>query len=170
MPQFDFTHVFWPQLAWLAVSFAVLYFGVVRLTLPKLGKVMDDREKSIAGDLATARAAKQTADEIDEAYHAEMNASRDEARAIAIKDAKVWTGEHATSARLLDPLVQDAAVLHFATHAVNDPRRPERSHLRLAGKHGDLTAAKVESLGLHADLVSLSGCRTAGGVGLLARG
>jgi len=87
MPQFDFAHVLWPQLAWLAVTFVVLYFGVVRLTLPKLGKVMDDREKSIASDLATAKAAKQTADEIDEAYHAEMNASRDQARK-AISDAK----------------------------------------------------------------------------------
>jgi F-type H+-transporting ATPase subunit b len=87
MPQFDFAHVLTPQLAWLFVIFAVLYFGVVRMTLPKLGKVMDAREQSISGDLATAQAAKQTADEIDVQYHAEMNASREEARK-AIADAK----------------------------------------------------------------------------------
>lgn len=87
MPQFDFATVVWPQLAWLAVTFIVLYFGVVRMTLPKLGKVMDAREKSISSDLATAQAAKQAADEIDVQYHAEMNASREEARK-AIADAK----------------------------------------------------------------------------------
>lgn len=87
MPQFDFAHVFWPQVAWLALFFAVLYFGVIRLTLPKLGKVMESREAKIAGDLAAAKAAKQAADEVDARYHAEMDASREEARK-AIAEAK----------------------------------------------------------------------------------
>ena len=87
MPQFDFTHVFWPQFAWLAVSFAILYFGVVRLTLPRLSKVMDLREGTVSGDLAAARAAKDTADEIDARYHASLEASRVAARA-AIVEAK----------------------------------------------------------------------------------
>ena len=43
MPQFEFGTVFIPQLFWLAVFFVVLYFGIVRLTLPRLGKVMDER-------------------------------------------------------------------------------------------------------------------------------
>jgi F-type H+-transporting ATPase subunit b len=100
MPQFDFAHVFWPQVAWLAVFFAVLYFGVVRLTLPKLGKVMSEREDKIAGDLAAAKAAKQVADETDARYHAEMAASRDAARA-AIGDAKAKAAK-TTEARLAD--------------------------------------------------------------------
>ena len=54
MPQFDFAAVTWPQLAWLALSFAILYFGVIRFTLPKLGKVMGEREDKIAGDIAAA--------------------------------------------------------------------------------------------------------------------
>ncbi|MEY4953039.1 MAG: synthase subunit b 2 [Pseudomonadota bacterium] len=98
MPQFDFAHVLTPQLAWLFVIFAVLYFGVVRMTLPKLGKVMDAREQSISSDLATAQAAKQTADEIDAQYHAEMNASREEARK-AIADAKAKAAK-STEAKL----------------------------------------------------------------------
>ncbi|MBA4161278.1 MAG: ATPase [Novosphingobium sp.] len=98
MPQFDFAHVLWPQLAWLFVTFAVLYFGVVRLTLPKLGKVMDARESSISGNLATAQAVKQAADEIDARYHAEMNASREEARK-AIADAKAKAAK-STEAKL----------------------------------------------------------------------
>lgn len=100
MPQFDFAHVLWPQLAWLAVFFAVLYFGVVRMTLPKLGKVMDAREQSISGDLATAKAAKATADEIDAQYHAEMSRSRDEARsAIAAAKAAAAKSTEASLAK-----------------------------------------------------------------------
>lgn len=87
MPQFDFAHVFWPQIAWLALFFVILYFGVVRLTVPKLGKVMGEREDKIASDIAAAQAAKQAADEVDARYHADMAASRDEARK-AIADAK----------------------------------------------------------------------------------
>jgi F-type H+-transporting ATPase subunit b len=87
MPQFDFAHVFWPQLVWLALFFAVLYFGVVRLTLPKLGKVMTEREDRIAGDIASAKAAKEAADEVDARYHTDMAASRDQAR-LAIAEAK----------------------------------------------------------------------------------
>ena len=130
MPQFDFTHVFWPQLAWLAVSFAVLYFGVVRLTLPKLGKVMDDREKSIAGDLATARAAKQTADEIDEAYHAEMNASRDEARK-AIADAKAAAAK-STEAKLAKAGAKAEQVLAEAEVRIADAVAKAEGALALA--------------------------------------
>ncbi|MFN8549492.1 MAG: CHAT domain-containing tetratricopeptide repeat protein [Candidatus Eisenbacteria bacterium] len=96
--------------------------------------------------------------------------ARDEAREIAIRGAQVWTGERATPSRLAEPAARAAAVLHFATHAVNDPRRPERSRLRLAGHHGDLTAAEIESVSTQADLVSLSGCRTAVGVGFGAEG
>lgn len=103
MPQFDFAHVFWPQVAWLAVFFAVLYFGVVRLTLPKLGKVMGEREDKISGDLSAAKAAKDAADEVDARYHAEMDASREEARK-AIAAAK------ADSARASEKSLAKAAV------------------------------------------------------------
>ncbi len=100
MPQFDFGHVFWPQVAWLALFFVILYFGVIRLTLPKLGKVMEQREDRISGDLAAAQAAKQSADEVDARYHAEMDASREEARA-AIAAAKADAAK-ASEARLAE--------------------------------------------------------------------
>lgn len=112
MPQFDFGHVFWPQIAWLGVIFMVLYFGVVRLTLPKLGAVMDAREASIRGDLAAAKAAKEGADAVDEAYHAEMGKSRDAARS-AIAQAKAAAAK-ATEARLAEAGVKSDAALAAA--------------------------------------------------------
>ncbi len=95
MPQFDFASVFIPQVAWLAVLFAVLYFGVVRLTLPKLSRVMDAREDRIADDLAAARTAKDGADSVRAEYHAAMDRARDEARAAvaAAKASAAAAGE-----------------------------------------------------------------------------
>lgn len=98
MPQFDFANVTWPQLAWLALLFVVLYFGVVRMTLPKLGKVMEQREDKITGDLSAAQAAKETADQVDARYHAAMDASREQARQ-AIASAKADAAK-ASEARL----------------------------------------------------------------------
>jgi F-type H+-transporting ATPase subunit b len=80
MPQFDFGNVFVPQLFWLAVFFIVLYFGIVRPTLPKLGRVMDERTGKIDADLAAAQAAKQSADELGEAYRRDLERDRETAR------------------------------------------------------------------------------------------
>lgn len=80
MPQFD--SAFWlPQLAWLAAIFAVLYFAVIRPTLPKVGRVIDEREGRVAGDLDAAEAAKAEADAIRARYDTGMAAARDTAQA-----------------------------------------------------------------------------------------
>jgi CHAT domain-containing protein len=59
-------------------------------------------------------------------------------------------------------------VLHFATHAVASDTQPMDSYLALAvsgapGSDGRLTAEEVYGLSIEADLVVLSGCRTASG-------
>ncbi len=81
MPQFDFAHVFWPQLAWLAVFFVILYFGIVQATLPKLGRVMEARESQMKADLASAEQAKAAADKFAADYDAGIVAAQDAARA-----------------------------------------------------------------------------------------
>jgi F-type H+-transporting ATPase subunit b len=79
MPQFDLAN-FVPQLAWLTVFFAILYFGIVRLTVPKLGRVMNEREETVSGDIRTAEAAKAEADWIEAEYAASVAAAREQAR------------------------------------------------------------------------------------------
>lgn len=87
MPQFDFANVFLPQLFWLSVLFAILYFGVVRLTLPKLGKVMEERENKVSGDIELAEKAKLASDQLNEDYETGLLVARDEARKM-LADAK----------------------------------------------------------------------------------
>lgn len=98
-----------------------------------------------------------------------LGAARDEARAATRGAGRTYAGRAATFGRLED-LAGQASVLHFATHAVVDPKHPDRSGLRLADPGGLVTVARVESLSVAADLVVLSGCRTAYGPELLGEG
>ena len=112
MPQFDFAHVFWPQLIWLLACFAVLYFGVVQLTLPRLGRVVDARESRIAADLAAARAAKADADDHHSRYQVELNRAREKARGD-IAEAKL-AAARAREGRLAQAHEETEALIHAA--------------------------------------------------------
>jgi F-type H+-transporting ATPase subunit b len=81
VPQFDFANVLVPQLAWLFVFFAILYFGIVQLTLPKVGGVMAAREDKVNGDIAAAELAKSTSDKLAEDYAGGLDAAHKAARA-----------------------------------------------------------------------------------------
>ncbi len=80
MPQFDLAN-FVPQLAWLALFFAILYFAIVRPTLPKLDRVTDERESRVSTDLGAAESAKATADMTRESYEKAIAAAHSEAQA-----------------------------------------------------------------------------------------
>lgn len=84
MPQFDFANVFVPQVVWLAFFFAILY-GVVLITLPKLGRVMQARDDQVTGDLDTAGRAKAEADRMQADYDAGVAAAQEAARARLIE-------------------------------------------------------------------------------------
>lgn len=80
MPQFDFAN-FVPQMVWLVLAFAILYFGIVRATLPRLGRTLDAREGQVNGDIGAAERAKAEADAIRADYEAGVAAAQDAARA-----------------------------------------------------------------------------------------
>ena len=86
--------------------------------------------------------------------------AREEAKRLAEAGSTVLMGRDATVARLTR--ARPAAVLHFATHAYEDPSSPTRGGLVLSGSEPLLSPARVESLGVAADLVTLSGCSTLG--------
>jgi F-type H+-transporting ATPase subunit b len=88
MPQFDFANpIVWAQLAWLGLAFLILYFGIVRMTLPKLAKTLDARESQVTNDIATAERAKGEADQMAAAYADGIEDAHKAARA-AIAEAK----------------------------------------------------------------------------------
>ena len=46
------------QLFWLAIVFALIYFGIGKAMVPRIERTIDDRNARIAGDLAAAQAAR----------------------------------------------------------------------------------------------------------------
>lgn len=101
-----------------------------------------------------------------------LPSTRREAEAIAAlaPAGQVWIGLGAAASRdaVFSGALRDYRVLHFATHAVADTRHPELSGLMLSQvdaegrpREGFLGLSDIYGLDLDADLVVLSGCRTA---------
>ena len=82
MPQLDFTS--WPpQLIWLAISFAALYFLMARIALPRIATVLEQRRDRIAADLDEAARLKQETEDALRSYEAALAEARAKAHAIA---------------------------------------------------------------------------------------
>ncbi len=80
MPQLDFNNpLTTSQIVWGAIIFVLFYVLLSRWALPQVASVLEDRDRSIAGDLDAARAAKAHAD----AAIAEVDAATQRARAAA---------------------------------------------------------------------------------------
>ncbi|MEA2604450.1 MAG: hypothetical protein QOF89_5442 [Acidobacteriota bacterium] len=103
-----------------------------------------------------------------------LPATRREAEAVAglAPTGEVWLrlGLDASREAVLSGALRDYRILHFATHAVADMQNPELSGLMLSQvdaeghpQEGFLGLSDIYELDLDADLVVLSGCRTAMG-------
>ncbi len=103
-----------------------------------------------------------------------LPASAREARLVArYGDGDVRLRDDASEAYLKRAPLGEFRVLHFATHAVVDDRSVARTAIALtpgALEDGFVAPAELAGFGLHADLVVLSACRTAGGVVVAGEG
>jgi CHAT domain-containing protein len=122
---------------------------------PKLGSMTDARRAELAGR-DTALAPLPEAEQEVRALQKLYGASR----------SRVYVGAAAREDRLKRD-VQEASVLHFATHAVLNDSSPMYSYLALAAgdarEDGFLEAWELMQLDLKADLAVLSACETARG-------
>ena len=75
--------VFAPQIIWLAISFATLYFLLSRLVLPKIGSVIQERKDRIQRDLDAATKLKSETDAALAAYEKSLSDARANASALA---------------------------------------------------------------------------------------
>ena len=104
-----------------------------------------------------------------------LPASAREARSVisGLPGARALLGERASEAALKQENLRAVRVLHFATHAEVEDFGLLRSALTLApgpGQDGRVGVEEIAALELDADLVVLSGCRTAGGVVVTGEG
>jgi F-type H+-transporting ATPase subunit b len=71
------------QVVSLVIAFAALYLIVSRIALPRVGSVLDERQKTIEGDLTEAARLKDASDGALKAYENELAAARSRAQAIS---------------------------------------------------------------------------------------
>jgi F-type H+-transporting ATPase subunit b len=81
-PPFN-VHTFPSQIVWLAVTFVLLYALMAKWALPKVGRIIEGRQKRIADDLAEAGRLKARSDEALSAYEKALADARGRAQAIA---------------------------------------------------------------------------------------
>lgn len=84
MPQLD-SSTWPPQLFWLAISFALLYFVVSRIIIPRTGSVIAERKNTVDTDLSAATAAKNDSEATLKAYEASLADARGKASAVGLE-------------------------------------------------------------------------------------
>lgn len=82
MPQLD-PGLFPNLIFWLLVSLGALYLILTRVALPRIGRILAERNDAIAGDLEQAAVFKRRAEEAESAYNAALARAREEAQKIA---------------------------------------------------------------------------------------
>jgi F-type H+-transporting ATPase subunit b len=71
------------QLAWLTLSFVLLYVLMAKVVLPRIGSILAERSKHIADDIAAAQDFKARSDAAHAAYEKALADARTRAQGIA---------------------------------------------------------------------------------------
>ncbi len=77
------SQTFASQLVWLAIAFVLLYVLMAKVALPRVGAIIENRQKRIADDIADAGKLKTQSDEAVAAYEKALADARARAQAIA---------------------------------------------------------------------------------------
>ncbi len=151
-PPFDQLDTFPSQIFWLVVTFGILYFVLASVFLPKIRKAIDDREGSIATDVAAAAEASEKAETAVQEFETDIAKAKAAARDTASKakaeaDAKVAAETAKVEADLAKKLEEaESRILEVRTKAMAN----------VSGVAEDTASAIVEQLvGVKADPAAL---------------
>ena len=120
-PPFQAEH-FPSQLAWLAVSFVLLYALMAKVALPRIAAIFAERSKRIGDDLKAAQGFKEQSDAAHAAYEKALADARARAQAIAAETREQQAAAaEATNKRLEAELHERlaAAMGHVGTIAAD---------------------------------------------------
>lgn len=137
MPQLD-ANFFPPQLIWLAITFVALYLLMARVALPRIGRVLEQRQKKIDDNLDKAELLKVESDKDAKTYEKSLGESRDQARALVQEVSRRASAEatkrQAVLAEKLASRIKeaDAHILEAKREALVDVRASAVSVAQLA--------------------------------------
>lgn len=152
LPQLD-TSTYAPQLVWLVISFAVLYYLMSKVALPRIGEVLEDRQARIDDNLKKAEALKADADAAADAYEKSLSEARSKAH-DTIKQVRDKAAAEAQEKqnKLADKLVQQ---IQSAEGKIADAKNKALGDIQgLAVEVAENATAKLLGQGLDAKVVS----------------
>lgn len=130
MPQLaQVGEIYVSQFFWLAIIFALIYFGIGRSMVPTIERTVEDRQARIAGDLDAASAARARIGALEADYQSGLDTARAAAQARLAEARARATG--AAEARVKAGDAEDQALI-------------DRELARIAGARG-AAIAEIES-------------------------
>jgi F-type H+-transporting ATPase subunit b len=130
------------QLVSLLVAFVALYLIVSRIALPRVGSLLDERQKAIESDLAEAQALKDASDAALKAYESELASARSRAQAISAETREKLNAVAEAERKTLEERL--ALKLAEAEKTIAATREAAMSNVR--GIAADAAAAIVQRL------------------------
>jgi F-type H+-transporting ATPase subunit b len=140
-PPFN-SHSFPSQLIWLVIFFVLLYALMAKWALPQVGRVIDNRQKRIAGDIAEAQRLKEQSDAAVAAYEKALADARGRAQAIANETRERAAADAAAARKKIEDALN--AKLAEAEKAIAATKQAAMSNVR--GVAVDAAGAIVERL------------------------
>lgn len=111
MPQFDPTY-FASQVFWLVVVFFIFYLVMSKIALPRIGEILEERQRRIEDDLDRAQKLKDEAQSVLTAYETALTDARKRAQDVYVETqqaiAKLTAEREASFAETLTQKTQDA--------------------------------------------------------------
>ena len=141
LPQFEFQHWF-GQIVYLILLFAILYWLMAKVFVPRLRGVIDQRAATISDAVSAARQVQAEAAGQAEAAKAEVEAARASSRSMAAA-AKARVIEQANTRAAAEEAVVNARIAEAET-AIGKTRDAAMTHV--ASIASDTAAAIVERL------------------------
>lgn len=128
MPQLDFS-TFGNQIFWLLVALALIYLILSRVAIPRIGRILGDRQGLMTADLAAAEDFKRKAREAEAAYDKALADARAEAGKIVAANKAEIDAELAAAIARADAEISartaesDRRIAQIRQSAVDDARR-----------------------------------------------
>jgi F-type H+-transporting ATPase subunit b len=140
-PPFQAEH-FPSQLAWLAVSFVLLYALMAKVALPRIGAIFAERSRLISDDLMAAERLKEQSDAAHAAYEKALADARARAQAIASETRQKQASEAEATLKRLEAQLHER--LAAAEQSIAATRNAAMGNVRAIA--ADIAAAIVERL------------------------